>query len=67
MNVKMWGLILAGAVIDAVSIIVMVIYGYGFMVNPAAFAFSYGSTDYLGIMLAIVGLALIMIGGALKK
>jgi len=67
MNVKMWGSILAGAVIDAIAIVLLVIYGNGFLTKPTAFTFIYGSMDYLGIILAIIGLALIMVGGAFKK
>jgi hypothetical protein len=63
----MWSLILSGTVIVAIAIVLMVIYGFGFMSAPSAFAFSYGTTDYLGIALTIIGLGLIMAGGALKK
>ncbi|AWR96934.1 hypothetical protein DFR86_04745 [Acidianus sulfidivorans JP7] len=68
MNLRMWGPILAGGIIEAIAVLVMVGYGFSFMhPDPAAFAFSYGTMDYLGIILALIGLALIMVGGSLKK
>jgi chemotaxis signal transduction protein len=64
----MWGLILAGGVVVAVSIIIEVIYSMS-LLKPVPYAFSYtpGMMDYAGEFLAIVGLALIMAGGIFKR
>ncbi|MDT7901774.1 MAG: hypothetical protein RRE78_07780 [Acidianus sp.] len=67
MNVKMWGPILAGAVIEAIGIILFVVYGYIFMSKPTSFTFSYGNLDFAAFVLSIIGLALIMFGGYQKK
>ncbi|BBD72214.1 hypothetical protein HS1genome_0603 [Sulfodiicoccus acidiphilus] len=68
MNAKMWGLILAGAVVEAVAIVILVSYGFGLLKPaPASFIFVPGVTDYLGIVLSIIGLGLIMGGGYLKQ
>ncbi len=67
MNIKMWGPILAGGVIIAIGILLLVGYGFSFLDHPTAFAFNYAATDYLGMALNIVGLALVMIGGVFKK
>ncbi|BBG23064.1 hypothetical protein IC006_0348 [Sulfuracidifex tepidarius] len=67
MNIKMWGPILAGAVVIAIGILLLVGYGFSFMNHPTAFAFSYAGADYLGMSLNVVGLALVMIGGVFKK
>lgn len=64
MNVKMWGLILAGAVLSAISIVIEVIYSFSLLKpNPAAFSFTPSGMDYTGMALAVIGLALIMAGG----
>ena len=68
MNVKMWGTILAGAVLVAISIITEVIYSFSLLKpNPAAFSFTPGPMDYAGVFLALIGLILIMAGGLFKR
>jgi hypothetical protein len=67
MNVKMWGLLLAGTIVEAISIVLMVSFGFGFLKpDPASFDFVPGVMDYVGISLSIIGLGLIMAGGYLK-
>ncbi|WP_235185610.1 hypothetical protein [Candidatus Acidianus copahuensis] len=68
MNLKMWGPILVGAIIVAIAIIIEVMYSMS-LLKPVPYAFSYvpGGIDYAGEFLAIIGLALIMIGGIFKR
>lgn len=68
MNVKMWGPILLGTVIEAVSIIMLTGYSFTLLApDSSSFGFSPNGTDYAGLALSIIGLILIMIGGIMKK
>ncbi|BDB99489.1 hypothetical protein [Saccharolobus caldissimus] len=68
MNVKMWGLILAGAILVAISVIIEVIYSYS-LLKPVPWSFYYvpGGTDYAGEFIALIGLILIMAGGYMTR
>ncbi|WP_246263759.1 hypothetical protein [Metallosphaera tengchongensis] len=60
---KVWGLILPGGFLVAISIIMLSIYSYTFLKpNPAAFAFSVSGFDIAGMAVAVIGLALILAG-----
>ncbi|QGR18178.1 hypothetical protein D1869_14010 [Sulfurisphaera ohwakuensis] len=68
MNVKMWGLILAGGVITAISIGLEVMYSFSLLKpNPAAFYYVPGGIDYAGEFLALIGLVLILAGSLFTR
>ncbi|BFI75870.1 hypothetical protein YN1HA_19680 [Sulfurisphaera ohwakuensis] len=68
MNVKMWGLILAGGVITAISIGLEVMYSFSLLKpNPAAFYYVPGGIDYAGEFLALIGLILILAGSLFTR
>ncbi|MBB5254281.1 hypothetical protein [Sulfurisphaera ohwakuensis] len=64
----MWGLILAGGVITAISIGLEVMYSFSLLKpNPAAFYYVPGGIDYAGEFLALIGLVLILAGSLFTR
>ena len=67
MNLKVWGPILSGGVLVAISIIMLTLYSYTLLKpNPASFAFTVTGTDLAGLAISIIGLALIMVGAYMQ-
>ncbi|QGA69225.1 hypothetical protein [Sulfolobus sp. E11-6] len=68
MNTKVWGPILSGGVLVAISIVLFTMYSFSLLKsNPVAFGtFSVSGLDIAGIALAIIGLALIMTGAFMQ-
>lgn len=68
MDVKFWGPILAGGVLLAISIIIEAIYSFS-LLKPVPYAFSYtpSGMDYAGEFIAVIGVALILVGGFMKR
>ncbi|EHP70985.1 hypothetical protein MetMK1DRAFT_00014890 [Metallosphaera yellowstonensis MK1] len=67
MNLKVWGPILSGGVLVAISVIMLTLYSYTLLKpNPASFAFTVTGTDLAGLAISIIGLALIMVGAYMQ-
>jgi len=67
MNLKVWGPILSGGVLVAISVIMLSLYSYTLLKpNPASFAFTVTGTDLAGLAISIIGLALIMVGAYMQ-
>lgn len=67
MNLKVWGPILSGGVLVAISIIMLTLYSYTLLKpNPASFAFTVTGTDIAGLAISVIGLALIMVGAYMQ-
>ncbi|AWR99168.1 hypothetical protein [Metallosphaera hakonensis] len=67
MNMKVWGLILPGGFLVAISVIMLTLYSYTLLKpNPASFAFTVTGTDLAGLAIAVIGLALIMAGAYMQ-
>jgi hypothetical protein len=67
MNLKVWGPILSGGVLVAISVIMLSLYSYTLLKpNPASFAFTVTGTDLAGLTISVIGLALIMVGAYMQ-
>ncbi len=67
MNLKVWGPILSGGVLVAISVIMLTLYSYTVLKpNPASFAFTVTGTDLAGLAISVIGLALIMVGAYMQ-
>jgi hypothetical protein len=67
MNLKVWGPILSGGVLVAISVIMLSLYSYTLLKpNPASFAFTVTGTDLAGLAISVIGLALIMVGAYMQ-
>ncbi|MFP3204917.1 MAG: hypothetical protein RXS23_05765 [Metallosphaera yellowstonensis] len=67
MNLKVWGPILSGGVLVAISVIMLTLYSYTLLKpNPASFAFTVTGTDLAGLAISVIGLALIMVGAYMQ-